>query len=233
VESLRFNDRAVELDPSDEAANWNLAIAATALRDWKSARRAWHRLGINIEEGDGPIVDNFGMTPVRLNPDGDAEIVWGRRIDPVRVRILSIPFTDSGFRYGDIILHDGAPVGSRESGGRKYSVFNVLELFEESTDVTLEAEFETTSQHDMDALQEICGKLEVACEDWTTSVRMICRQCSEGEPHEHHDHENADEWKTRHFVGFAAAKQSMVEEALQQWESEGRVVKSLELIDER
>lgn len=31
AESLDFNRRAVELDPDDEAANWNLAIAATAL----------------------------------------------------------------------------------------------------------------------------------------------------------------------------------------------------------
>ena len=33
AESLRFNRRAVEIRPESEAANWNLAIAAMALRE--------------------------------------------------------------------------------------------------------------------------------------------------------------------------------------------------------
>ena len=31
-DALHFNQRSVQFNPSDEAANWNLAIAATALR---------------------------------------------------------------------------------------------------------------------------------------------------------------------------------------------------------
>jgi tetratricopeptide (TPR) repeat protein len=32
AESFRFNNRSVEIDPTEQAANWNLAIAATAMR---------------------------------------------------------------------------------------------------------------------------------------------------------------------------------------------------------
>ena len=52
--SLKHNQYAVQFDPEDEASNWNLAIAATALRDWRTAREAWQRLGMKIEAGDTP-----------------------------------------------------------------------------------------------------------------------------------------------------------------------------------
>ena len=62
----------------------------------------WRRLGLDIEEGDAPIEDNFGITPVRLNPDDRGEVVWARRIDPVRARIENVPYPESGFRRGDV-----------------------------------------------------------------------------------------------------------------------------------
>ena len=72
-ESFDCNRRARELAPKDEAANWNLAIAATALRDWKTAREVWTGLGMRLE-GEGPIDENFGQTPIRIDPDGAAEL---------------------------------------------------------------------------------------------------------------------------------------------------------------
>jgi tetratricopeptide (TPR) repeat protein len=97
AESLRFNKRSVDINPGDEAANLNLAIAATALRDCATARVCWARLGIDVPVGEGVIEGNFGRTVVRLDPAGDGETVWGRRICPVRVRIDNIPFPESGF----------------------------------------------------------------------------------------------------------------------------------------
>ncbi len=228
-ESLRYNKRAVDLDAADGAANWNLAIAATALRDWKTARQVWHRLGMPIEEGDSPIAANFGITPVRLNPDDNAEVVWSRRIDPVRARITSIPYPRSGFRYGDVVLHDGAAVGYREYEGREYSVFNVFELFEPSAYATYEAELSGVNPEDIQALQSICDELGVECEDWTTSVRNICKQCSEGRPHEHHDHDQEEQWQDRHLVGLAAVGEDALRLALDRWQSGARKVEYLEL----
>ena len=136
--SLEFNAEAYRLDPDDEAARWNLAIAATALRNWPIARKAWTDNGIALEGDSGAINMNFGIAPVRLNPDESGEVVWATRIDPVRARIDNIPFKESGFKHGDIVLHDGAPVGSRKIGEKEYSVFNVLELFEKSDYTTIE-----------------------------------------------------------------------------------------------
>lgn len=225
-ESLRYNARAHQLDPDDEATCWNLAIAATALRDWTTARRVWHGRGMGIEEGSESIEEDFGRTPVRLNPDGDAEVVWGRRIDPVRVRILNIPMPESGYRHGDVVLHDGAPVGYRESNGREYPVFNVLELFEQSSCVTVAAELLAPDQQDVDALEAICDELGIAFEDWTSSFRILCKKCSEGRPHEHHHHATEADagWNEHRRVAFAADSKARVDEALQRWQTSTRKV---------
>src|SRR5689334_21484893 len=108
-ESLRYNRLAAEIRPDDDATNWNLGIAATALREWRLARQAWRRAGIEVDEGDEPIDQNFGFTPVRLNgferTDADVEVVWAHRRSPVTARVANIPTPAARFRYGDVVLH--------------------------------------------------------------------------------------------------------------------------------
>lgn len=222
AESLRHNRRASDLRPDDEAAHWNLAIAATALRDWATAREAWRRVGIHIPDGEGPIEGNFGITPVRLNPDDDAEIVWARRIDPVRAVIENIPFPGSGFRAGDVVLHDGAPVGERQRNGRTYAVFNVLELFESSANSTYEAEVCARDAGDLDALTTALDAAQVVHEVWTTNVRVLCKQCSEGVPHEHSDeNDRAPAWPDSHVLGISATSPEPAKQVLSHWSAGG------------
>ena len=224
-ESFRFNKRAYELRPDDEATAWNLAIAATALRDWGTARSVWSSLGMKIAPGDTPVEDDFGPTPVRLNSATNAEVVWARRIDPVRARLTNIPFTDSDFRYGDLVLHDGAPVGSRTYDGREYSVFNVLQLFEVSRFNTYEADIVAPEPADVEALEASCDQASIAMEDWSHSVRILCKACSEGRPHEHHDSPGKDKgWKVERRVALAAVSDSQVEIVLNAWADANRSV---------
>ena len=170
--SFAYNQRANALDPDDEAARWNMAIAATALRDWPTARQAWRDQGITLE-GEGPIEDDFGQTPVRLNPDGEnVEVVWARRIDPVRARIENIPMPSSGYRCGDVVLHDGAPVGYRMLGERECSVFNVLELFAPSPLATFELRINLASPQEAERLLETFLEAGLDTEDWTASALL-------------------------------------------------------------
>lgn len=232
AESREFNRRAIELRPDDEATNWNLAIAATALCDWDTARATWQRLGIQVADGDGPIDDDFGTTPVRLNPDTEGEVVWGKRIDPVRVQIMNIPFPSSGFRLGDIVLHDGAPTGTRTSGGRDYDVFNVLELHTPSRFATFELDVEIESPDAVESLDEVASGARVYVEDWTSAVRMLCKACSEGTPHEHHDEQGGrdDRWVVRRTLGAAAEDEATLRATLARWNGPGRRVIGLELV---
>ena len=224
-ESFRFNKLAHELAPDDEAAAWNLAIAATALRDWTTARTVWNSLGLPIDMGDGPISKDFGITPIRLNPSDEGEVVWARRIDPVRARIINIPLTDSGCRYGDIVLHDGAAVGYRKHGDREYSVFNMLETFEESSFSTFAADIVAPMEADLAALESLCDRAGISFEDWSKSVQVICKACSEGRPHDHHGNENAaDAWQAERRVAFAAESASAIQAALVEWTTAERRV---------
>src|SRR5690606_30084312 len=125
--SLRHNLRAIELaDEKSQAPYWNAAIAATGLGDWPEARKLWAACGIKIPEGEGPIEDDYGIAVVRLNPWHGGETVFARRIDPARARLLNVPLQESGHRFGDIVLHDGAATGHRFDGQREVPVFNEL-----------------------------------------------------------------------------------------------------------
>lgn len=228
--SLKYNAVANQLDPDDEAARWNLAIAATALRRWEIARAAWLQNGLVLEGEAGPIDMNFGNTPVRLNPDSAAEVVWARRIDPVRARIYSVPFTDSGYNYGDIVLHDGAAEGRRKVGEREYAVFNALELFEASGYSTAVAVVELTKDEDLDALEQMLDSAAHAMDDWTSNVRVLCKQCSEGVPHEHHDAPPPEAWRAERELGIAIPAGQDVRGLFDAWQAKtGARLVSLEL----
>lgn len=140
VDALACCERAASLGSGDEGepAWWNLGIAATALRRWDVARSAWRRFGIQVPDGDGEIQMLLGPAPVRIRPQDHGEVVWGLRIDPARVVVKNVPLPESGRRWGDIILHDGAPNGHRTFGDRTYSVFDELERWQPSEIPTLE-----------------------------------------------------------------------------------------------
>lgn len=216
-QSFTFNQKANALSPDDEATRWNLAIAATALRNWPVARRVWKEIGIRLDEGEGPIEMDFGMTPVRLNPEEEGEVVWAKRIDPARARIDSIPFPQSGFHYGDVVLNDGAPVGYRLRNEREYPVFNVLEMFEPSVYTTCVATVTIVSDGDLEALAEAFAATRSHFEDWTQNTRMLCRACSEGRPHEQHDHEPDAGWSSERHLGVAVFPGDDIQKILSQW----------------
>ena len=184
-ESLIHNQRAAFLAPDDEASWWNLGIAATALGDWSEARRAWTACGIEVPPGDGPPEFDWGSTPIRLDPNGQPEVVWARRLDPARASIVSVPLPTSPFHWGDLVLTDGAEEGQRLVDGQVYSVFNVLELIEPSGFRTFVIELATTHPEALAALETCANDQGGAAEDWGSSTSILCADCSLGMPHEH------------------------------------------------
>ena len=223
--ALRANLRAIECaDGFAEGAHWNAAIAATALHDWHTARRMWAACGIGIPEGEGEIRADFGIAVIRLNPWADGETVYARRIDPVRARIINVPLPESGWRFGDIALHDGAPTGTRDDGqGGEVHVFNAFECWRPSETPTHTAFVRCPAAADAHALTELLEQHGWTAEDWTQSLRYLCLRCSYGIPHEHTDAapsvEQADTWHTERSIGIAApaAQSAELETALQNW----------------
>jgi hypothetical protein len=212
--SFECNAIAVRLDPANEGAQWNLGIAATALGRWAEARAAWTACGIEVPAGDGPPEFNWGMTPVRLNPETDGEVVWSQRLDPARARLLSIPLPESPFRWGDIVLTDGAEEGQRILDGRVYPVFNVLDRLVASPARTFIIELATGDADAISALQDIADEEGGAAEDWRRTTHRICRACSLGLP-DGHVHED-DEDPSLH-CGLAAPSDADAERIITRW----------------
>jgi tetratricopeptide (TPR) repeat protein len=218
--SLKYNQRAAKLEPDNDAAWWNLGIAATALGRWDVARSAWRGFGIKVPDGEGPLDFPCGYGPFRINPEGDAEVVWGDRIDPARAVLFSIPFPESKFRWRDVVLHDGAPNGYRQHKGNEIPVFDVLERLEPSPFVTFVARVRMPSKPEyVEQLAKLAAEQDSCAEDWTTSTRMLCKACSEGRPHELHDRE-ASPKDDMHMIGIAARDRENAEKMLSTWESQ-------------
>jgi hypothetical protein len=210
------NVRAAELGHAKgNPAHWNAGIAATALSDWPAARHAWSEFGIPIDAGDGPPNGKFGRAPVRLNPASGGEVVWAERLDPARARIENIPFPESGHRWGDIVLHDGAPEGERIALGRSYPVFDELARLVASPFETYVADVVAPLPSDIEALASVFRDAGLAAEDWSTSVRALCDDCSRGAPHEHRGVDAAG--GTPHRIGLAARTRTEAERLLAAW----------------
>jgi tetratricopeptide (TPR) repeat protein len=213
-ESLRFNQRATELNNQDEGAWWNLGIAATALHDWNTARAAWRHLNIEVPEGDGEWNVSGVAACVRINPSGDGEVVWGERLDPARIRILSVPLPESGHRFKDIVLNDGAANGHRTLNGTEVPVFDELEIWRPSSYSTYEVTFQADDPALSATLERIAKEsdLGIGIEDWST-IRWICAECSRGNPGPHECNAKTSGGQTQRFA-IAAESESDVKAAI-------------------
>lgn len=228
AESLAANLRATQLNAADEAGWWNLGIAATALGRWDVARQAWRGVGIEVPSGQGPIDFRCGETPVRLDPRGEPEVVWCERLDPVRARIANIPLGDHCF--GDVVLHDGAANGYRLRGERECPVFDMLELLETSPFSTFAVEVRLADDGEaaVERLCELANERGLAAEDWTASLNILCKACSEGRPHDQHDHAASQPAAGPHQIAIAARSEAEATQLLSAWQSS---VPSIEVSD--
>lgn len=226
-ESLRCNQKAVALDPSEQNAWRNLGVAATALADWAEARRAWKGFGIEIPEGEGPIEMEIGLTPIRINPYEEAEVVWCRRIDPARAIIACVPLPQSGHRFGDLLLYDGAPNGFRRVEGKEVPVFDELQILTPSEYGTFEVIVSGVGPEDVESLSNLAAEGGLAAEDWSSNLRVICKACSEGGGPGKHTHD-IDQPDYRR-IGFAAVSEIQTREILRKWLAVKRMAKIVEI----
>lgn len=215
-DSLACGLEAVRRDSTDGDAWWNLGIAATALGDWNQARSAWENCGVDLPEGAGPIEVNFGLVPIRLEPDTRGEVVWCDRICPARAIVRNVPLPESGFYYGDLLLHDGAPTGSRMYQGREVPVFNALERLQRSQFRTYVLDLPQSSREQRAALSDVAFDSGSWAEDWSESVKFLCRACSLGLPHDEHDSALRS---TRPNLAVAAAARNEIDlkDMLERW----------------
>lgn len=196
-----------------DPAFWNLGISATIQGEWAVARQAWTDYGINLPPGDGEIVGDFGTACVRLSGTRP-EVVWVRRICPTRGRVVSIPFGDR--RFGEVVVHDGAPAGERIVDGRRYPVFDELLLWKPSAAETFRVSVSCTAATDLEALGEVTEAAGLAVES-VSSMVMHAREESEGRVEMAPDPAAAGE----HDLLLAAPDAAAAQAVLERWAANG------------
>jgi tetratricopeptide (TPR) repeat protein len=213
-DSLTFNQRAASLSSDDQAAWWNLGIAATALHNWSIARQAWTACGIELMDGTGEVAMPPATACVRLNPSHSGEVVWGERLDPARFVIMNVPLPESEHRFHDIVLNDGAENGTRELNTMKVPVFDELAIWKRSKYSTFRVNIRAADASAPDSLLEFCRSRKLGLEDWS-SIRILCDKCSRGNPGPH-DCPAIQEEGSQTF-GLAAQTRDEAIAALRDW----------------
>lgn len=182
-------------DPTGSAEDWNLGIAATALGEWALARRAWDAFGVDVPDGEGPILADFGAAAIGLNPvprfhepelllDGVRyadEVVLARRLCPATARLEAVPFPESGHRFGDVILYDGDPLGRATYAGETMPVFNEIMLLEPSAYPTLGVIVPNVGTDGLRELTDLVRAAGFGADVWTTKVDAGERELAQGD----------------------------------------------------
>lgn len=171
--AYHYGLRAVDLNPFDERVWETLAISATALAEWETARQAWNQLGYEFKKSDEALHLDLGLVPVCLNPTSQPEIVEARRIDPVRASIESIPQPSSGRRYKDLVLIDSKAESIFFHQGRRLPVHPELQLLKQSVWRTYAVLLETDSMEDVHILSGLCTKALLGFDNWSNAARFL------------------------------------------------------------
>lgn len=72
---------------------------------------------------------------------------------------------------------------------------------------------------DTELLEELALKRDLAAEDWSTSLQILCKACSEGKPYSGHEHPNVEPGRHRR-VAIAAPNAAQAQLLLEDWRSQ-------------
>jgi tetratricopeptide (TPR) repeat protein len=218
--TLHYCLKAVENNPFDEKTWENLALAATALEEWETARNAWNQLGFKFKKSDETLALDLGIVPVRLNPAHQPEVVEARRIDPARAIIESIPQPSSGRRYQDLILIDRQASGTLLLNGKKLGVYDELQVLKTSPWRTFATTLHTSSLNDVQTLAQLCADAGLGFDNWSHAARFFRLDL----------HPKVSEYFNQPIFGQPERDSFLVAMAARQAEQVGRVLKSWEII---
>ena len=163
--ALHYCKKTVVLEPGHQLAWRTIGIAATALKKWRMARRVWKKFGFDPQQRPQNPVS------VRLQYEGQFEILWARPVDPARALIENIPHPASGRRYHDLVLYDSIIAGYQVTGNRRFPVYDELGLFKPSVFHTFSCLLHTNTPDAIGALERICREAGLGFENWSNAAR--------------------------------------------------------------
>lgn len=88
-----------------ESDLWHLVTAATANRDWVAVRAAGARLGIDFEQPEGPVEEEWQLVTIRVRrTNGATTDLPAVRTGPATARILPVLAEDIPLNHGDVVV---------------------------------------------------------------------------------------------------------------------------------
>lgn len=214
--SLHYSQKAIEINPTEEDAWWNLAIAATALKKWQAASDAWNQLGYDVHDQKIRAETELQMIALRINRQ-QPEIVWARSLDPARARIESIPHPSSGRRYAEVVLHDGKQQGWYVADGKQFPVFDELQQVESSKYHTYAVLLDTPQRDAAETLGQLCYNEDLGFENWSNLTRLHIPENTNRLPEYYSTSFSTKEASEVQLVAIAALNVRAVRRILQTW----------------
>jgi tetratricopeptide (TPR) repeat protein len=197
AEGVKATQRSLDITPGDESALWNVGICATGARHHQAAMEAWTKLHIDVELVDGEVrYTGRGIVQVRITErgpivapgDGDpgaCEYLWIARMGPAHGRILSPTEGNFFADVGDVVLHDGAPVGYRDDGQSRVPRFPLMALLRRGTQRSFRFAAVQPGRGEIAGLAKSLGEESIYVH--TEQVSSFCRECARSGrvPHQH------------------------------------------------
>jgi len=100
---------------------------------------------------------------------------------------------------------------------------NMLEMFEPGQHSTYVVEAVVDSPEQVKLLETLCDARQMTIEDWADNIQSLCKACSEGRPHEQHDHRPVSKgWQRERRIAVATRDGNDLESVLDAWTGEVR-----------
>jgi len=172
--AMHYSQVVLSMDETHQPAWLSVALAATALKQWKKARNAWNELDYELKENTKPIQLDMGRIVLKIQTEEQVEIVEAERIGPARAIIRSIPQPKSTFQFGmTVLLHPETKETFIDKKRRKHKVYKALEIWKVAAYKTYTAFLHTTDKSDLDILYSLCENADIGFDNWSSLSRMM------------------------------------------------------------
>ena len=206
--AYHFHKKLVALYPKEEAAWWNLGIAACALEKPRIMRSV-------IQKFKGTKLPEKGqLQVVQVNHQAFFELLWVMVETPFSGYILSIPHPLSGLSYKDLVLFDRDITGYQIQRKKRIPVRPFLGQKKRSVYQAFSCLLHNPVKEDLDLLEGICVKEGLGFEIWSNSSMSMSTKQKE---FYHHQFGNIQAPQDQILVAFGAKLQRNVEAVLNAW----------------
>ncbi|MEN0047305.1 MAG: hypothetical protein AAF806_09625 [Bacteroidota bacterium] len=210
--TLYYSEEAINKKVHDQDIWNNLAMAATALRKWKLAKKALQKVTVNVP------VHSFQPIPIRIHTRTKrSEIVWALPLEALCAKIISIPSPESGRRYGEIVLYDWKSKEKQIVSQKTHRVFLEIERFKKSFYRTFSVLIHTDNASSIQKLAELCHNQQLGFENWSNLQHQLATQ-SENRAAEYYESTQQEQDLGYQLIAIAALEKQEVREVLKVWQ---------------